>query len=1136
MFRYYNKSSLVILSVLFVFNAVLVDAQQTGGNRYGIQINEICASNLQFNADECGEYDDWVELYNASTDTINLRGFFVSDSHDAPFKYQINRDTLIPPQAYCLLWADSDLEQGELHMSFKLSADGETFYLFSPEKKFIDSVQYKGLNAGVTYACLSDEFNDWAYVLQATPGSANPVIGASRVLTCPYTSAPSGFYENEIQLQIIATDPNTSVVHYTLDGTEPTVESVAYKTPLVLKKNTVLRFRAFSSSHDSYPSRIISQVYLFDNELKLDVLSVVTDETELDRLFDLKDKGTELISHIDYFGVHKRVKFAAGAGLRLHSPKKTEQYSMKLYARGEYGSENFKYALFNDRETGSYKRLIVRNAGNDCSAQGNAFASHFKDGFHQDLFQQMGHGAETSAYKPVHVYVNAAYRGIFNIRERIDKYYVEKHFGEYQNYDLLERTFGFDGNRNAIEGDFAFYDSIMSFIATRDLSIDENYDSVCRSIDVGQFADYWIHEVYIGNYDWLNNNIKMFRPKLDGAKFRWLLWDTDCGSGSLFSANGRPTFKSLSWSLSTEHKLAEKGKNNLLHRNLIKNKKFKQLFVNRFADLLNTVYQYSNIVSTVDSFASVLRADMPLQAERWQGSVENWEKSVVNIKKYYAQRADYIRDDIKDCFALDSTFQLTIMVTEGGVVRINTLLPDFNGNSWTGEYFTNIPIALEAIPKKGFEFSHWEGSLSAGEQRTIDSLFCDTLIKAVFVSDEKDIGLKMSELMFSSTAEEERGCVLQWIELKNESSQAVDLTGWKLISENSEFALSATQMKNGSYAVVYTDLVFDQDGNIRLQNSSGETVDSVSIAALRRETGLPFRYDFSFERFDAFVCGQQIQKWKASTFLGGTPGRMNSTMPERIYSLRINEAMARNDGQVLDEYMQKDDWIELYNAGSQACKLSGLFITDNKSDILKWQIPDSDLVVPSNGYTLLWADNEIYQGLLHLNFKLSEDGEQLRLFQNNGYELIEIDRFKLAPFKAGKSYGAFYDGITAELRDLAYLEPSPRSANMFLPEGEGNPLSINHSVASWGITSCQIKVYPNPAGDFVQLYWNRDESSGVFELHIYDCIGRECIFIPHWSFQSNSPIDVESLPNGMYFIAVCQIQGPCHKTAFYKGD
>jgi hypothetical protein len=97
--------------------------------------------------------------------------------------------------------------------------------------------------------------------------------------------------------------------------------------------------------------------------------------------------------------------------------------------------------------------------------------------------------------------------------------------------------------------------------------------------------------------------------------------------------------------------------------------------------------------------------------------------------------------------------------------------------------------------------------------------------------------------------------------------------------------------------------------------------------------------------------------------------------------LVINEFMASNseDSGISDPQGDFDDWFEIYNFGDTAIDIGGMYLTDNFDNPTKWQIPQS-IIVDANGFVVFWADEDIEDGPLHADFKLSANGEEIGLF------------------------------------------------------------------------------------------------------------------------------------------------------------
>lgn len=131
-------------------------------------INEFCASNSNVIADEDGEYDDWVELYNNGDTAINLLGYTLSDDVDELNKWSFP-NLSIGAGEYLLVWADSD--DGALHASFKLSSGGESIYL-SRNGEVVDGITFGGQTTDITYGRYPNGTGSFT-LMEATPNAIN---------------------------------------------------------------------------------------------------------------------------------------------------------------------------------------------------------------------------------------------------------------------------------------------------------------------------------------------------------------------------------------------------------------------------------------------------------------------------------------------------------------------------------------------------------------------------------------------------------------------------------------------------------------------------------------------------------------------------------------------------------------------------------------------------------------------------------------------------------------------------------------------------------------------------------------------------------------------------------------------------
>jgi len=158
------------------------------GATTGLYINEFMASNNANIADENGDYDDWIEIYNSNGYSVNIGGMYITDDLGDPMAWQIpdtNAEaTTIMPGEYLLLWADKEPEQGILHCNIKLSSDGEQVGLAEMRDgavHFIDSLTFGPQIADTSYGRMPDGGDTWVSFYEPSPGWSNDTMGVVSV-------------------------------------------------------------------------------------------------------------------------------------------------------------------------------------------------------------------------------------------------------------------------------------------------------------------------------------------------------------------------------------------------------------------------------------------------------------------------------------------------------------------------------------------------------------------------------------------------------------------------------------------------------------------------------------------------------------------------------------------------------------------------------------------------------------------------------------------------------------------------------------------------------------------------------------------------------------------------------------------
>lgn len=161
-----------------------------------IYINEFCASNGSIIADEYNEYDDWIELYNGGSSSVDIGGLFITDDLKNPCKFQIPKTdpakTTIPSKGFLILWADNQTPQGILHINFNLNKEGNDIGLaqiIGTDTSYIDSLTFKNQAKDITFGMYPDGSRNYEYFTQTTPGKSNKADNVQQKI--------SGLYINE---------------------------------------------------------------------------------------------------------------------------------------------------------------------------------------------------------------------------------------------------------------------------------------------------------------------------------------------------------------------------------------------------------------------------------------------------------------------------------------------------------------------------------------------------------------------------------------------------------------------------------------------------------------------------------------------------------------------------------------------------------------------------------------------------------------------------------------------------------------------------------------------------------------------------------------------------------------------------
>jgi hypothetical protein len=710
-------------------------------------------------------------------------------------------------------------------------------------------------------------------------------------------SHSSGFYKGTINLSIYF-PVEKAKIYYTTDGTAPTNKSELYTSPVQIEQTTTLQAIAIYNKGQKSAREVLT-FFINEPETKFPVISICI---EPNKLFDNKSgifrKGPnaakenpyrganyylniEIPCHVEIFetpdsnGIRcpvfrGRLGFAVFGGVSRIFPQK----SIALYAREKYGNNKISHNIFPDLPFKNYKRLVLRNSGSDYGE------THFRDAFITSLGKEMGQ--DVQAYRPSLVFINGRYWGILNIREKLTTHYIEQHFGvNKDSIDLMEHA------HRVMAGSREHYMRMQAYMRKHNLKEKRHFDKVASMMDIDNFMEYQIIQIYADNQD-AGGNIKFWRPQQPGGRWRWLLFDTDFGFGhynkggykfntlKMFIDADGPHWPNPPWSTY-----------NL--RMLLKNKNFRQKFVKRFCDRLNSTFESTHALNRIDSMAAYIYPELGRHWKRWELNPKDWHFRVNQMREFARYRPVYMRKFLKEEFPeIGEEVSLNINVVGNGTVILNHVITV--NKTFSAVYFKNMSVQLTAQANTNATFSHWEidGEKILARNPVIEFYTPKTKVKALFNNQPSPVA-KQVIINEISCRDSISG---DWVELFNNSDKNIKLKDWRLLDEaGHSFIFPDVNLNSGKFLVIVreeikfkklfpdsiqllTGLNFGlgrKRDKLELYSPYGDRIDSIAYNIGQSKDSLYF--SLALRDFEANNADFE-KNWKIDK-KGGSPGRLN---------------------------------------------------------------------------------------------------------------------------------------------------------------------------------------------------------------------------------------------------------------------
>ena len=368
-----------------------------------------------------------------------------------------------------------------------------------------------------------------------------------------------------------------------------------------------------------------------------------------------------------------------------------------------------------------------------------------------------------------------------------------------------------------------------------------------------------------------------------------------------------------------------------------------------------------------------------------------------------------------------------------------------------GIYFDQVPLRVRVQPYAGYRFVRWDGAdVSDPTSKEIDLILSENAtLEAVF---EPENELMITEIYYLSPANPGA----EFIELYNpKHSTTIDLAEYTITGDIVITFPAGSYIKPMSYLVIAADTSLfsstlnihqwesghldDSSGVLVLRNNQGDLMDSVHYLA--NSPWPESAENESIQCIDYLLDNAIGSNWEVSSYPEGTPGR--PIISDQVQYLVINEVQSFNEDFIADEYNEYNDWIEIFNTGSESIDIGGLFFT-NRFDIPDmYQVPANAPELTTIGpgeYKIFWADRDTGQGPLHLSFNLNKGGSIAGISVDGKTYIDYTDT--LVVIDPNLSYGRYPNGGN----DWRMFDsPTPGKYNSLPPEILSTPLLLVES-------------------------------------------------------------------------------------------
>ena len=732
-----KKALYLAVSLLLCFNTFAKAGEDTDVSDCRLVINELMQSNIDCWMDDLNEFSDsWVELCNTGTADVNLNRFSIGETSNAEEAWPLPNKNIAPGQ-YVIVCCDRE-SQG-LHTSFRLEpGKGCSVYLFR-DGALVDKVENLASQPApnISYGRKTDGSEEWGYQLTPTPQAANcgEVCDWNHILGEPLFSEKGRVLTTSgsltITLSLPDDAPEGTEIRYTTDGCEPTKDSELYTEEISVNDSYTIRAKLFCDGWLSPRSTVNSYIFL-NRDMTIPVISITTDYNYLwggKGIIDINSKANqinwrrpinfELFDEPNKPSVLNQICETRIMGGQSRDWKRK---SMAIYANKRFGARRLEYEFFPDQKPGltDFKSIMLRNAGNDIDGL------YMRDAIIQRSMAQNA-DLDWQAWRPAVIYINGEYYCMLNIRERSNDDNIFTNYDGLEDIDMVEIAQENNKLKSELKaGTMDSYNRFVEFYSQKGHTLAE----YAELIDWEEYINLMAMNLYFNNQDFPGNNIVMWRPREDGAKWRWISKDTDFGLGLYGSQAKENTIKWI-YSPNTTNAWANTEEATRLFRNLMEDPDFNREFIDHCLIYMGDFLNEQGVRAIWDPMFELVKSELLIHRDElnppspwggWWGGGNN-ENSINNelnnARNWLKDRTAYFRKYLCDYYKVGTPVTMTVNKGLDGAADGQFL---FNGVKLTkgifdGHFIPGRKIILESGKESALNVSGWDVTADGSSDR-----------------------------------------------------------------------------------------------------------------------------------------------------------------------------------------------------------------------------------------------------------------------------------------------------------------------------------------------------------------------------------------------------------------------------------